>query len=523
KLEGARADDLKAVARGADRFVAAGAQLSVSVIDAPWTVYRTLPVSATAQIHGIAYGAGQFVGVGSRGMIYRSGNGIDWSAVSPAMSADYGALAFGKGYFVAVGQSGLLASADGQAWNQRLTAGLSAVAFGNGLFAALGDKAYRSGDGINWTEHAGPGFRPTALSYGRERFAAVGANVAISFDGLTWQTQAGPGELLQHLAAGSDRFAAIGQSGALFSSADGLTWQKGFQPGTELAGLAYGAGRFLTVSRSGSVYTSTDGVTWSMRPRLQAQAISHIAFAAGQFLAMAPEGTLYTSGDGDSWVKRAAGTAGGLRAAVGGQGRTVALGAEGAILLHMGDFSAPCGARFPDIAATYPACESVERLAARTVVTGYPDGTFRPEQTITRAEFAKLLVLTMGWQAKPGAALPFSDVNGHWAASQGYLQTAYQMGVISGFPDGTFRPDAPISRSQAVKMAATAAGIGQVPAAGYADITAGAWYSGYVGGAQQRNLVGTAAKAPLWDGPVFREAELATRAEASMLLDNLTR
>ncbi|MGB3191051.1 MAG: S-layer homology domain-containing protein [Limnoraphis sp.] len=98
---------------------------------------------------------------------------------------------------------------------------------------------------------------------------------------------------------------------------------------------------------------------------------------------------------------------------------------------------------FPDLTQHW-ARSFIQRLQRQNIVSGFQDGTFRPEQTLTRAEYAALL--QAAFQRPPKRAyLPFSDVStGFWAFSA--IQNAYEAGFISGFPDNTFRPQANITR-----------------------------------------------------------------------------
>lgn len=81
------------------------------------------------------------------------------------------------------------------------------------------------------------------------------------------------------------------------------------------------------------------------------------------------------------------------------------------------------------------------------IITGYPDGTFRPEDPITRAEFATM-VAKFNKLAEIGTAA-FTDVDeSHWAAV--YIAQVYNRGWASGYPDGTFKPDKNITRAEAV-------------------------------------------------------------------------
>ena len=82
------------------------------------------------------------------------------------------------------------------------------------------------------------------------------------------------------------------------------------------------------------------------------------------------------------------------------------------------------------------------------IASGYPDGTFRPEQPVSRAELVKLL---SSYFEVSGGTAAFPDVAaGYWAA--GVISFAAQQGWVSGYPDGTFRPDAPVGRAEAVKI-----------------------------------------------------------------------
>ncbi len=78
---------------------------------------------------------------------------------------------------------------------------------------------------------------------------------------------------------------------------------------------------------------------------------------------------------------------------------------------------------------------------------GYPDGTFRPDGKITRAEFAQMIKSID--KANSGAA-PFADVKGHWAEAA--IEQAHANGRITGYPDGTFRPNDQITRAEAVTV-----------------------------------------------------------------------
>ena len=91
---------------------------------------------------------------------------------------------------------------------------------------------------------------------------------------------------------------------------------------------------------------------------------------------------------------------------------------------------------------------AVSTMTRAGVIQGYKDGKFHPNASITRAEFAAIAVrffeVTYSGQDK------FSDISGHWAAD--YINRAADAALISGFTDGTFRPDVKITRAQAITI-----------------------------------------------------------------------
>lgn len=134
------------------------------------------------------------------------------------------------------------------------------------------------------------------------------------------------------------------------------------------------------------------------------------------------------------------------------------------LTLVLGSFSFAFAATPTDVVGTEYE-DAVERLGQLGVLTGYDDGTFKPENTITRAEFAAVVVRAKGLEAAAQAskgATAFSDVAaGSWAA--GYVNVASKMGFVKGMGDGTFAPNAPVTYEQAVTMVMRA--LGYEPAA----------------------------------------------------------
>ena len=115
---------------------------------------------------------------------------------------------------------------------------------------------------------------------------------------------------------------------------------------------------------------------------------------------------------------------------------------------------------FIDIPSSSPYAPALYRLKNLGIVDGYPDGSFQPENPITRAEMVKLLLglsNAQDSQITQEPELPFSDVDSsHWAYHQIY--TAQQLGYVDGNGDGTFAPDAPVTNEEALKLIVCALG-----------------------------------------------------------------
>jgi hypothetical protein len=95
---------------------------------------------------------------------------------------------------------------------------------------------------------------------------------------------------------------------------------------------------------------------------------------------------------------------------------------------------------------------NIEKLLELGAVGGYPDGTLRPDFTVTRAEFATVLVKASKLEARQGKV--FADTVGHWAKDA--VATASAWGIISGYSDDEFGPDDPVTREQMAVMVAKA-------------------------------------------------------------------
>ncbi len=114
--------------------------------------------------------------------------------------------------------------------------------------------------------------------------------------------------------------------------------------------------------------------------------------------------------------------------------------------------SLTASAGFSDIYSS-PYLFAISEFEQNGIINGYPDGTFRPEANIKRAEFVKILLEATDFDGSvdSNVSLPFSDVDeSQWYAP--YVKEAYRLGVVNGYPDGTFRPNANINIAEAYKI-----------------------------------------------------------------------
>ncbi|GAA4861388.1 hypothetical protein GCM10023310_45950 [Paenibacillus vulneris] len=160
---------------------------------------------------------------------------------------------------------------------------------------------------------------------------------------------------------------------------------------------------------------------------------------------------------------------------------------------------------------------NVKQAVNKGIVSGYPDGTFKPNNTVTRAEFAVMLMNTLKPQGD-GAALTFTDKAEIGAWAQKAVAQAFHAGIVKGYEDGSFRPDAQITRAEMAVMLSNALGLTTEANAvtGFADDKdVPAWAKGAVAAMKKQQLVEGKGDNE------FASAAPATRAEAVTVLLNM--
>ncbi len=171
------------------------------------------------------------------------------------------------------------------------------------------------------------------------------------------------------------------------------------------------------------------------------------------------------------------------------------------------------GQVFPDVACSYWDYNAIQSLALRGIVSGKSDGLFHPTDQVTRAEFARMIVKGSGWTLVTPSAPDFSDVPpSYWAYA--YIETAYQHGVMNGYPDGNFQPNALLSRDQLAKIVVEARGYSGYypPTPSFSDVPTNYWAFGYIEQAHRLNIING------YGNGQFRPRNLGQRDELSQTL-----
>lgn len=169
--------------------------------------------------------------------------------------------------------------------------------------------------------------------------------------------------------------------------------------------------------------------------------------------------------------------------------------------------------RFWDVQSDFWAYEFIEYLANAGVISGYTDNSFRPNNNATRGQFSKMIVLAEGWQIDLTGAPHFTDTPPDHPFYQ-YVETAFNLGVISGYSDRTFRPYNNITRGQISKIIVLAEGwpIYTPPTPTFIDVPPNHPFYQHVETAARHGIITG------YSDRTFRPYNDATRAQLSKML-----
>ena len=525
---------------------------------------------------GVGYGGNLFVAVGYGGWIMTSPDGTTWTARSSNSKDNLEAVAYGNGKYVIVSQYlNVVTSTDGVTWTTKAspaTGQMKSIVFAGGKFVAVSPNAgiMTSPDGETWTLTPPP--QPTTtysnVIYARNQLLLWANNAAdlmnptatlqSSQDGTNW-TKVGQLKGQVSAMACSDTLCValattdmMAMEPSVFTSTDLQTWTA--QPQAPLLGIqriGYGNGYFVAVG-SGTFWSTQDGTKWTEAIPRGVKNFYGVAAGGGRLVVVGSEGTIYatpvlksavvadagkstlraspllTPGDG----KTATTVTVTLLAADGTtpvSGKTVTLAQGSGSHAVIGAASGPSDAKgqvtFTVTDATpedvtFTATDSTDNVAITQTATvtflahpayvkGYPDGTFKPDDPVTRAQLAKVLAVALGLDTANAPAAGFPDVaTDFWA--YGYINAVRAKGLIKGFPDGTFNPGGQVTHGQLAAIVARQLGLQPVAGAG------SHWAAGYIAAIRQAGFLKD------FEDQTYDPDAPATRAEVVVLVEEMT-
>ncbi|MCG8482513.1 MAG: S-layer homology domain-containing protein, partial [Clostridia bacterium] len=162
--------------------------------------------------------------------------------------------------------------------------------------------------------------------------------------------------------------------------------------------------------------------------------------------------------------------------------------------------------KFNDLKESDYGYKEMMTLVNKGVLSGYQDGTLKPENPVKRGEFTKLLIYGLSLQNKlSNKTNQFSDLTNHW--SNRIVKVAVDMGIMNGMEINKFYPESKITGAQVAVILVRYKGFQDLAEA----IEGGKWYEGYIKIAEEQNL--------LYDN--FNPEKFATRAQCAQAIYKL--
>ncbi len=135
--------------------------------------------------------------------------------------------------------------------------------------------------------------------------------------------------------------------------------------------------------------------------------------------------------------------------------------------------------------------DAIESLQGKGIVSGYGDGTFGPNDLVTRAQIMKMALEAFEVETSAATDSTFLDIpTGDWAEK--YIATGAAIGIVSGFEDGTFKPEQPVTRGEGLKIILEAAGFTNLTdtTGNFADVdSVRDWFAKYSAFAKKAGIV----------------------------------
>lgn len=154
------------------------------------------------------------------------------------------------------------------------------------------------------------------------------------------------------------------------------------------------------------------------------------------------------------------------------------------------------------LAATPDETYAGSQLETLGILKGYEDGLLHLDRNITRAQVATLAVRMLGYEgaAVPGTPMDFSDIGGHWAEDN--VDTASILGLVNGYPDGSFKPENNITYAEVVAI--------MVNTLGQSENLEGSWPDNYLEKARAIGIINEETELPA--------NKVVTRGEMAVLV-----
>ncbi len=192
----------------------------------------------------------------------------------------------------------------------------------------------------------------------------------------------------------------------------------------------------------------------------------------------------------------------------------------------MTDTSMDVGAQvFSDVSVSNPNYTAITYLKVHGVINGYPDGTFKPDQVVNRAEALKIILLGSGEQVAATVDLePFRDVpRADWYAT--FVAKAKELGIVEGYADGTFKPAQTVNLVENLKILLLTQKVDLntivVISNPYADAFADQWYAKYVEYAKEKNLIDADGSNMIFPAQGMTRGKLAEAMYRLMLMKEM--
>lgn len=146
---------------------------------------------------------------------------------------------------------------------------------------------------------------------------------------------------------------------------------------------------------------------------------------------------------------------------------------------------------FSDVESTASYFNALQFLKDNNVIGGYPDGSFKPGSVVSRVEALKFILKGANIDLQNVSRLPFKDTNvSEWYAN--FVATAFNKNIVDGYPDLTFKPGNTVNKAEFLKMLLTATGVQvnkTVSDNVYSDVNKSDWFAPYVQYAKDKNLI----------------------------------